>query len=167
MRQKLKTNNAGFTIIEVLIVLAIAGLIIAVVLFAVPQLQRNGRNTAIKNDANTVAGTISEFESNNDGSVPNSAVAAANSSLLTVSGASGAPTTGKVQGGTTVETLTTGAAPASNAPTVGTISVLFGHKCTVSGAYTAGTTGDASSRSAAIYYSIETSSGTTQKCIDS
>ena len=43
-----KKDQKGFTIIEVMIVLAIAGLIIAVVLVAVPQLQRNQRNNARK-----------------------------------------------------------------------------------------------------------------------
>ena len=40
-----KKRAEGFTIIEVLIVLAIAGLILLVVFLAVPALQRNARNT--------------------------------------------------------------------------------------------------------------------------
>jgi prepilin-type N-terminal cleavage/methylation domain-containing protein len=37
----LKNNKKGFTIIEVLIVLAIAGVIMVIVFLAVPALQRN------------------------------------------------------------------------------------------------------------------------------
>ncbi|MDQ3065292.1 MAG: prepilin-type N-terminal cleavage/methylation domain-containing protein, partial [bacterium] len=41
MLSRIKNNNKGFTIIEVLIVLAIAGLIMLIVFLAVPALQRN------------------------------------------------------------------------------------------------------------------------------
>src|ERR1035438_8230293 len=71
MRNKLKQSNSeGFTIIEVMIVLAIAGLILLIVFLAVPALQRNARNTTMKNDASAVAAGVTEFESNNSGSVP-------------------------------------------------------------------------------------------------
>lgn len=67
-----KSNGEGFTIIEVMIVLAIAGLILLIVFLAVPALQRNSRNTQRKNDAGHVASLISEYESNNSGSNPGS-----------------------------------------------------------------------------------------------
>jgi len=50
MYQKIRKRTEGFTIIEVLIVLAIAGLILLIVFIAVPALQRNARNTQRKND---------------------------------------------------------------------------------------------------------------------
>jgi prepilin-type N-terminal cleavage/methylation domain-containing protein len=56
-------NTKGFTIIEVMIVLAIAGLIILIVLLAVPALQRNSRNTARKNDAQAMVSAILEYNS--------------------------------------------------------------------------------------------------------
>lgn len=49
------TKNQGFTIIEVLIVLAIAGLIMVVVFMAVPAMRRNFRNSARTRDATYVA----------------------------------------------------------------------------------------------------------------
>ncbi|HSW37398.1 MAG TPA: type II secretion system protein [Candidatus Saccharimonadales bacterium] len=52
---------AGFTIIEVLIVLAIAGLILLIVFLAVPALQRNGRNTTKRSDASKALGAVGEF----------------------------------------------------------------------------------------------------------
>ena len=61
----LSRNEKGFTIIEVMIVLAIAGLIVLVVFLAVPALQRNSRNTQRKNDVQAVLGAIQEWISNN------------------------------------------------------------------------------------------------------
>lgn len=73
---KIKQNNQkGFTIIEVLIVLAIAGLIMLIVFLAVPALQRNSRNTQRKNDVSGILGSISEYVSNNGGKVPSDAAA--------------------------------------------------------------------------------------------
>lgn len=60
-------KQKGFTIIEVLIVLAIAGLIILIVFLAVPALQRNSRNTQRKNDATAVLGATQEDVNNNNG----------------------------------------------------------------------------------------------------
>src|SRR6185312_7970966 len=65
-----KSNGEGFTIIEVMIVLAIAGLILLIVFLAVPALQRSSRNTQRKNDAAAVGGAVANFISNNGGTVP-------------------------------------------------------------------------------------------------
>lgn len=163
MLNKIK-NSRGFTIIEVMIVLAIAGMIILVVLLAVPAVQRNARNTAIKNDASAVAGGITEFESNNGGSVPTDV---SGTGTVNISGTSGAATNAKVQGSTVVTFLpSTKTAPVSTGPAAGNIVVLAGHKCESGGTYTAGTTGDANTRSVAIYYSTETSSALQQQCLD-
>lgn len=69
MKSKLR-NQKGFTIIEVLIVLAIAGLILLIVFLAVPALQRNSRNTQRKNDVAAVLGAAAEFSNNNNGTTP-------------------------------------------------------------------------------------------------
>ena len=68
---KLKKSDQGFTIIEVMIVLAIAGLILLIVFLAVPALQRNSRNTQRKNDVSVLLSAVSEYETNNNGSLPN------------------------------------------------------------------------------------------------
>lgn len=70
MTQKLK-NAKGFTIIEVLIVLAIAGLIMLVVFLAVPALQRGQRNTARQNDVSLLAAAINDCVTNNNGKIAN------------------------------------------------------------------------------------------------
>lgn len=65
-----KHSEDGFTIIEVLIVLAIAALILLIVFLAVPALQRSSRNNSRKNDASRVSTEIANFASNNNGSLP-------------------------------------------------------------------------------------------------
>ncbi|MDO4774017.1 MAG: type II secretion system protein [Candidatus Saccharibacteria bacterium] len=60
-----QTNKKGFTIIEVVLVLAIAGLIFAMVFIALPALQRNQRDTARRNDASTVSAAVNSYRSNN------------------------------------------------------------------------------------------------------
>jgi prepilin-type N-terminal cleavage/methylation domain-containing protein len=65
-----RSNSKGFTIIEVMIVLAIAGLIILIVLLAVPALQRSQRNTSRKSDATRIAAAVTQFVSDNNGVIP-------------------------------------------------------------------------------------------------
>ena len=68
---KLKTPNnqtkKAFTIIEVVLVLAIAGLIFLMVFIALPALQRSQRDTARKNDVALVSSAIKSWRSNNRG----------------------------------------------------------------------------------------------------
>ena len=60
-----KDNKKGFTIIEVVLVLAIAGLIFAMVFIALPALQRSQRDQSRKNDTSTVAAAINNWNSAN------------------------------------------------------------------------------------------------------
>jgi prepilin-type N-terminal cleavage/methylation domain-containing protein len=66
--QTQKTN--GFTIIEVVLVLAIAALIFLMIFVALPALQRGQANTARKNDANIIAGAVTSYRTNTNGSLP-------------------------------------------------------------------------------------------------
>lgn len=71
LKQLHKTKDQqGFTIIEVLIVLAIAGLIMLVVFLAVPNLQRSQRNNGRASEAARYATAITNFVSNNNGTLP-------------------------------------------------------------------------------------------------
>ena len=70
MRSRLKLNKGGFTIIEVMIVLAIAGLILLIVFLAVPALQRSERNTGRKEDAGRLVTAFQDFISNSSGNLP-------------------------------------------------------------------------------------------------
>jgi len=65
----------GFTIIEVVLVLAIAGLIFLMVFLALPALQRSQRDTQRKNDAARFMSQVINYQSNNAGTLPSTAVA--------------------------------------------------------------------------------------------
>ena len=65
-----KNNKKGFTIIEVVLVLAIAGLIFLMVFLALPALQRSQRDTQRKNDASRLRAAITDYSSNNRGALP-------------------------------------------------------------------------------------------------
>lgn len=67
MKSKLLKQEKGFTIIEVLIVLAIAGLIMLIVFLAIPQLQRNSRNNARNADSSRISTNVTECLANRNG----------------------------------------------------------------------------------------------------
>jgi type IV pilus assembly protein PilA len=66
-------QQKGFTIIEVVLVLAIAGLIFIMVFIALPALQRNQRDTARKNEASAVISAVGTYQGNNRGANPTTA----------------------------------------------------------------------------------------------
>ncbi len=70
MRTGLKKQEKGFTIVEVMIVLGIAGLIMLIVFLAVPALQRSQRNSSRKSDAARVGAVANEWLSNRNGVAP-------------------------------------------------------------------------------------------------
>jgi prepilin-type N-terminal cleavage/methylation domain-containing protein len=164
-------ENKGFTIVETLIVLAIAAVIIIIVLLAVPALQRTSRNTNIKTDATTVAGAISEWESNNSGGLPNKIAGSAGtltvSSVSSSTCGSAAQVTGANQSTVAIGSTTTVVCDntaSANAPTYassavttgtspkvapGTIIVLPNTGCTSSGSPVSGPS------SFAVFYPIE------------
>lgn len=69
----IKKGKAGFTIIEVVLVLAIAGLIFMMVFVALPALQRSQRDTARKNDVSIVSAAVTSYSSSNNGKFPTTA----------------------------------------------------------------------------------------------
>ena len=72
-RQTINQSN-GFTIIEVVLVLAIAGLIFLMVFIALPALQRAQRDTQRKSDLARIMTQITNYSSNNRGKVPTSLI---------------------------------------------------------------------------------------------
>ncbi|HEY5667869.1 MAG TPA: type II secretion system protein [Candidatus Saccharimonadales bacterium] len=136
MLQKLqKRKETGFTIIEVLIVLAIAGLIMLVVFLAVPALRRSSRNTTRKADVSAALGAVSEFVNNNSGTLPDTAAVAGK--VLTISLAAGGAnnstanmgyyTTNSATAGITMSTQA--AYGATNNTTTDTVVILTGASC--------------------------------------
>lgn len=159
MLSQIKKRNEGFTIIEVLIVLAIAGLILLIVFLAVPALQRNSRNTQMKNSAAAVLGAVSEYTNNNNGTLPGDGdiTVDTDTGTVTVGDSDHAQATAKVQAGYSVSTGAT--MPTS----VGTIVINLGHKCDGNSFAAA-----SSPRSFAAGYVVETSgSGTAKQCQES
>lgn len=63
-------KEGGFTIIEVVLVLAIAGLIFLIVFLALPALQRSQRDTQRKNDLSRFMSQLTQYQSNHQGSIP-------------------------------------------------------------------------------------------------
>lgn len=166
MLQKSKQRNRGFTIIEVLIVLAIAGLIMLIVFLAVPALQRNQRNTARKNDASRIATAVANYVSNNNGTVPTAAnwAAGTNQGAAILSDAGTLNQYNSVTANNAAMTggrfgISTGAV--TPAPTVATtagdaVQLVTGAQCgTTPGTTVAGT----NSRQMAILYTLEPGSG--------
>lgn len=123
---KSKRQEEGFTIIEVMIVLVIAAVILLIVFLAVPALQRNARNTTIKNDAAAVLAALTEFQTNNNGASPTAGGISQTGQIVTVSSdAAGTwtPSTAKVSNGTTVN------ANAIMPSNPGIISIKLNSKC--------------------------------------
>lgn len=157
-------KESGFTIIEVLIVLAIAGLIMVVVFLAVPALQRSGRNNALNTDANNIFTGVSNFSSNNNGTLPG--VVAFSGTTVTISPP--AATTGNNETVTVdgaVGTVTLNGTAITSAATVGTLQVITGTtaKCNST---RSGLSGTASARSVALLYVAESGTGNILKCLD-
>jgi prepilin-type N-terminal cleavage/methylation domain-containing protein len=127
MLSSIRNRKEGFTIIEVLIVLAIAGLILLVVFLAVPALQRNARNTSRKEDVASILGGYSEYTNNNNGNLPASISVA--SGTLTV-GAAGSNQVPVALGYYTTVTQATYASNGNNnATTTDTVVVVTGAEC--------------------------------------
>lgn len=74
MNVQQKNKEKGFTIIEVVLVLAIAGLIFLMVFIALPALQRNQRDSQRKNDMGRVQTAVQNYQSNNRNKLPSDAV---------------------------------------------------------------------------------------------
>ena len=148
MLKDIKKRTEGFTIIEVLIVLAIAGLILLIVFLAVPALQRNSRNTQRKNDVQNILGGINEYVTNHTGQIPSSFIDFKDNVKL-----------GYYTGSSDVDyEVNQGGSGSANV-----LTVYTGAKCSGAAAVTSG----ASSRNIAAVYFIETSGGTQPVCQES
>ena len=179
--RKLYKKQKGFTIIETMIVLAVAGLIMLIVFLAVPALQRSSRNTQRKNDAGNIVTAITTYTTNNNGTLPLSDVNVLsaingvklgyyttadiylfNSGVIT----GGSTTNTTAINGTTVPTAcptvgTTGAGCNSSQTEVNTEDVIYMPTYTCNSSTNQPQPG--SSRGFAIVYEVETGSNTAQE----
>lgn len=144
MKSKLQKQEKGFTIIEVLIVLAIAGLIILIVFLAVPALQRNSRNTQRRDQAARYLSAINEFVNNNNGTVPSTAANITTINGLSNDGEMTEPTGAPVTGARTAALALNG------------MEVVTGARCDTTNV---GQTVAGSTRNIALRFTVENSTG--------
>lgn len=162
LSQVRQSKKEGFTIIEVLIVLAIAGLIMLVVFLAVPALQRNSRNTQRTTDAGNILSSISEYVGNNNGRLPASFAAGSNDSILMVGagGSNQVPVNlGYFDAGEV--TLETYASGAENDTDTNTAVVMKEAVCDPD---TVGAPANGNTRSVVILYTLEGSGAGSKQC---
>ena len=127
-KQELKQK--GFTIIEVVLVLAIAALIFLMVFIALPALQRNQRDTARKQELQKVVAGVTTWQSNHRGQSPKAADVAEFAKYLDASVVSG-----KIQLATTDVAITDTAvsADATTGATKSTIMLSTRNGCNSDG----------------------------------
>lgn len=70
MNRSKSDEKPGFTIIEVVLVLAIAGLIFMMVFIALPTLRRSQRDTQRRSDLARLSSQITQYQANNNGKIP-------------------------------------------------------------------------------------------------
>ena len=159
MLQKIKNRDGaeGFTIIEVLIVLAIAGLILLIVFLAVPALQRSSRNTQRKNDASAISSAVANFIDNNGGTLPASVGGTSPSLLICGSSCTGNTETAHLgfYDPANVSTQTS-----ATLPTADTNKVVIVLDDTCNSTNTGVNAANSNSRSAAIVYWTENGTST-------
>ena len=158
MKQNIKKqlkDAKGFTIIEVALVLAIAGLIFLVVFLALPALQRSQRDTARRQDAGRIVSGLQNCMADNQADLTSCyAATSAGGGGINGSVGTGSYLGGKLSQITTVDTSKT-VAPAANS--YNTANVIRGGSCNG----TAIVTGGNASKNAAVVVNIESG---TQYC---
>lgn len=151
-----KPNNKGFTIIEVMIVLAIAALILLIVFLAIPALQRTSRNTQRKSGVASLTGNLNNAITDaGGGNVTAGMVTTASSNT----NFGYTPYTGHVyfNGSATVPTgiVASSTASAANVVTTEDINVYQGFTCSSANAVPVAGTG----RQFAVVYGVENATG--------
>lgn len=151
-----KRKESGFTIVEVMIVLAIAGLVILIVFLAVPALQRNSRNTQRNNDVSALLAGVNEYMANNNGRLTGLTGTVLVTNVKTGYYEGAGTGAGQV-------TTATGAQPALQANNAANdrVVVVTGAKCGTAGATVAGPT-----RAVAAQFLRETAGGFIATCQD-
>jgi prepilin-type N-terminal cleavage/methylation domain-containing protein len=73
--KKSPAKKSGFTLIEIVIVLAIAALIMVIVFVAVQGAQRSRRDTTVRNNAAQTLAAMEQYASNTSGAYPTATLA--------------------------------------------------------------------------------------------
>jgi prepilin-type N-terminal cleavage/methylation domain-containing protein len=151
-------KDAGFTIIEVMIVLAIAGLIMLIVFLAVPALQRNSHNTTRKNDIGRLGSAVNDWVSNNNGQVLTAG--ASNANLTTIINDAGSLGQYTLAPSSSSLSVVDGSGSAQTAlSSIDKVVIVTGAQCDQNG-----TTKPGTSRQLAIQYMLEASGSPIPAC---
>ncbi|HUC96530.1 MAG TPA: type II secretion system protein [Candidatus Saccharimonadales bacterium] len=116
---KINQKEKGFTIIEVVLVLAIAALIFLMVFIALPALEISQRDTARKSDVGVASSGVESFVSNNQGKFPGAGTGDIQSYVKNVSTNTSTVTVTDISRGF----------PTSVSPTSGTIEITPTAQC--------------------------------------
>ena len=156
-KHQLKQDN-GFTIIEVMIVLAIAAVIMLIVFLAVPALQRNSRNTQYRSEAGRWLSAANEFVSNSNGTLPvcgsypcNSATAGNDPNKIL-------GYVGNVSNITSIDEVTPGQTAAALTPTLSKAVLETGVTCGATGGASV-TVSSGGTKSIVLVYATENTAG--------
>lgn len=119
-------KTKGFTIIEVVLVLAIAGLIFLVVFLALPALQRGQRDTQRKQDLSRFISQLVAYQGNNQNALPSSytSESAFVKNYLTNNQSFSDPSTGE-----TYSISTPAVSTSADGPAVGELFVYVSARC--------------------------------------
>lgn len=155
-------RSKGFTLIETLIVLAVAGLILSIVLFFIPQLQRVARNNVRKQDVNIILDNLATYLTNNSGTMPNQP-AFLQTSKIKYYDTSNISFTSDVTAGISIRVEQYGRAdvPTSNNST-DSVWIYNYRKCLSTG--TGSTSNSAGYRDIVAVFGLESPSGPSPKC---
>lgn len=164
-------QQQGFTIVEIMIVLAIGGLILLLVFQAIPALQRNARNNQRRQDVSAILEAVSHFSLNNSGRMPDDCGAgggqdecAAPNRVLSNAHLNyyyDASATGKVS--ILIKTLTAGDTTVSNPNNIDKVRVYNYQRCNSNNPGEP-TPQAAGFRDVVALYAIETRTGTDKQC---
>lgn len=154
--KKSHLRQKGFTIIEVMIVLAVASLIMLIVFLAVPALERNSNNTNRTSDATKISSGVNECLSNRNNVV---ASCDSNSEVVGVT-----LDTASLRQLTTVNIATNAPSPAAFPANNTSANVYYGEKCGSDGSsFSAG-----NSQQFVVLFNVESSTGgNVARCISS
>ena len=131
MKTPIKSTKSGFTLIEIVIVLAIAAVIIGLVFLIVPNAQKSARDTKIQSNSNALSGSMETYIAGNGGTV------AVDLTKLSLPAGCGTVTTNGATCNTLTVTRTDGDTAAVTA--ANKINIASGASCGTGGAATVAT----------------------------
>lgn len=171
MTNKNINTKKGFTIIEVVLVLAIAGLIFLMVFIALPALQRSQRDTQRRDDYGMLSSAVTSYSASNGGRLYKLANATSMTDTSATAKAGGTPAANKYINDTGLDpngkaytlkayTMTNFTAANIADPTETQVYIVIGADCTGVKNQHDYPKANSSSRAFAIYGYLESGSGT-------